>query len=40
LDAKLLVLEKVHIDDNGANMMTEALPRGKFEIVGLAVIST
>ena len=32
LDAKLLELEKVHIDDNGAHMMTKALPRGKFEV--------
>ena len=44
LDTKLLVMEKVHIDDNGAYMMTKALPRGKFEvyceIADLAVIST
>ena len=44
LDAKLLELKKVHTDDNGADMMTKALPRGKFEvcceIAGLAVIST
>jgi len=44
LDAKLLELEKVHTDDNGTNMMTKALPRGKFEvcceIASLAVIST
>jgi len=44
LDAKLLELEKVHTDDNGADMMTKALPRGKFEvcceIAGLTVIST
>ena len=43
-DAKLLELAKIHTDDNGANMMTKALPRGKFEvsceIAGLAVIST
>ena len=32
LDAKLLELEKVHTDDNGADMMTKALPRGKFEV--------
>ena len=32
LDAKLLELEKVDTDDNGANMMTKALPRGKFEV--------
>ena len=44
LDAKLLDLAKIHTDDNGADMMTKALPRGKFEvyceIAGLAVIST
>ena len=44
LDAKLLELAKIHIDDNGADMMTKALPRGKFEvcceIAGLAIIST
>jgi len=37
-------LEKVYTDGNGANMMTKALPRGKFEvsceIASLAVIST
>ena len=40
LDAKLLELAKIHIDDNGADMMAKTLPRGKFkaccEIVGLA----
>jgi len=44
LDAKRLALEKFHTDDNGADMITKALPRGKFEvcceIAGLAVIST
>ncbi|WVZ20167.1 hypothetical protein V8G54_007489 [Vigna mungo] len=44
LDVKLLELAKVHTDDNGADMMTKALPRGKFEvcceIAGLADIST
>jgi len=44
LDAKLLELEKVHTDDNGTDMMTKALPRGKFEvcceIASLAVIYT
>ena len=44
LDAKLLELAKIHTDDNGADMMTKALSRGKFEvcceIAGLAVIST
>ena len=27
LDEKLIVLEKVHTDDNGADMMTKSLPR-------------
>ena len=44
LDAKLLELAKVYINDNGSDMMTKALPRGKFEvccdIVGLAISST
>ena len=44
LDVGLLELAKVHTDDNGADMMTKALPRSKFEtcceIVGLAVTST
>lgn len=44
LDAGLLELAKVHTDDNGADMMTKALPRSKFEtcceIAGLAVTST
>ncbi|RDX83005.1 hypothetical protein CR513_36131, partial [Mucuna pruriens] len=44
LDAKLLELAKVHTDDNGADMMTKIVPRGKFEacceIVGLAITST
>ncbi|RDX82009.1 hypothetical protein CR513_37250, partial [Mucuna pruriens] len=44
LDAKLLEFAKVHIDDNGADMMTKVVPRGKFEacceIVGLAITST
>ncbi|RDX87200.1 Beta-glucosidase 40, partial [Mucuna pruriens] len=31
LDAKLLELTKVHTDDNGADMMTNVVPRGKFE---------
>ncbi|KAL4296424.1 hypothetical protein GQ457_12G004830 [Hibiscus cannabinus] len=29
--AKQLELEKIHTDDNGADMLTKALPRGKFE---------
>ncbi|RDX89639.1 hypothetical protein CR513_28615, partial [Mucuna pruriens] len=44
LDAKLLELSKVHTNDNDVDMMTKALPRGKFEacyeIVGLAITST
>lgn len=44
LDSKLLELEKIHTDDNGSDMMTKALPRGKFEeccmIAGMAVSST
>ncbi|GMI93104.1 hypothetical protein HRI_002979700 [Hibiscus trionum] len=31
LEAKLLELEKIHTDDNGADMLTKALPRVKFE---------
>ena len=44
LDAKLLELAKIHTDDNGADMMTKTLLRGKFEvcceIASLAVTST
>ncbi|RDY09567.1 hypothetical protein CR513_06043, partial [Mucuna pruriens] len=44
LDAKLLELVKVHIDDNGAGMMTKRVPRGKFkaccEIAELTITST
>lgn len=44
LDAKLLELEKIHTDDNGSDMMTKALPRGKFEtcrsLAGVASTST
>lgn len=44
LDAKFLELEKIHTDDNGSDMMTKALPRGKFEtcrsIAGMATTST
>ncbi|RDX86501.1 hypothetical protein CR513_32157, partial [Mucuna pruriens] len=44
LDAKLLKLAKVHIDDNGTNMMTKRVLRGRFEacceIIGLAITST
>ena len=43
LDAKLLALEKIHTNDNSADMMTKALPKGKFEvcceIAGFAFIS-
>ncbi|RDX80024.1 hypothetical protein CR513_39480, partial [Mucuna pruriens] len=38
MDLELLELTKVHIDDNGVDMMTKAVPRGKFEtckIIGL-----
>lgn len=31
LDDKLLAFEKSHIDDNGPDMLTKVLPRGKFE---------
>ena len=44
LDAELLELEKVHIDENGSYIMTKALPRWKIEIccliAGLPVTST
>ena len=44
LDSKLLELEKIHTNDNGSDMMTKALPRGKFEdccmVAGMAVSST
>ncbi|RDX66769.1 hypothetical protein CR513_54431, partial [Mucuna pruriens] len=44
LDAKLLELAKVHTDDNGADMITKALLRGKFEayceIYKMAITST
>jgi len=40
LDSKLLELEKIHTDDNGLDMMTKTLPKGKFKtcrfISGLA----
>lgn len=43
-DAKMLELAKIHTDDNDVDMITKALPRGKFEIcydiTTLAVIST
>ncbi|RDX95841.1 hypothetical protein CR513_21586, partial [Mucuna pruriens] len=32
LDVELLELVKVHTNDNGADMMTKAVPRGKFEV--------
>uniref|UniRef100_A0A803N8D3 Reverse transcriptase Ty1/copia-type domain-containing protein n=1 Tax=Chenopodium quinoa TaxID=63459 RepID=A0A803N8D3_CHEQI len=44
LDAKFLELEKIHTDDNGSDMMTKALQRGKFEtfhsISGMETTST
>ncbi|PHT71831.1 hypothetical protein T459_22616 [Capsicum annuum] len=44
LDSKLLDLEKIYTNDNGSDMMTKDLPRGKFEdccmITGMAVSST
>ncbi|RDY10827.1 hypothetical protein CR513_04603, partial [Mucuna pruriens] len=44
LDVKLLELAKVHTNDNGADMMIKAVPRGKFEvyyeITKLAITST
>ncbi|RDX92221.1 hypothetical protein CR513_25684, partial [Mucuna pruriens] len=44
LDAKLSELTKVHINDNGVDMIIKVVPRGKFEaccdIVGLAITST
>ena len=32
LEQKVLQLEKVHTDDNGSDMMTKALLKGKFEV--------
>ncbi|RDX66524.1 hypothetical protein CR513_54695, partial [Mucuna pruriens] len=44
LDAMLLELTQVHTDNNGADMMTKTVPRGKFEacceIAELAITST
>lgn len=44
LDSKLLALEKVHTDNNGAVMLTKALIREKLEIcrfiVGMTNSST
>ncbi|WMV44256.1 hypothetical protein MTR67_037641 [Solanum verrucosum] len=37
LDSKLLELEKIHTNDNGSDMMTKALPRGKFEDCCLSI---
>ena len=31
LDSKLLKLEKIHTNDDGLDMMTNTLPKGKFE---------
>ena len=36
LDSKLLELEKIHTDDNGSDMLTKILPKGKFETCRLA----
>jgi len=42
--SKEVELEKVHPNDNGADMMTKSFPRGKLEvcrgIAGMAVSST
>ena len=44
LDSKLLEFEKIHTDENGSDMLTKILPRGKFEaccvVAGLAFSST
>jgi hypothetical protein len=44
MDAKLLELDKVHIDVDDLDMMSKALRRGKFEtccdIAGLMISST
>jgi phage FluMu protein gp41 len=44
LDAKLLALEKIHTNDNGVDIMTNALLYGKIvicrEIAGMAITST
>ena len=44
LEARLLKLAKIHIDDNCVDMMTKTLLRSKFEtcceIAGLSIIST
>lgn len=44
LDAKLLELAKVHTYDNGYDIMSKSLPRGKFEaccdIVGITIFFT
>ncbi|KAG4127272.1 hypothetical protein ERO13_D10G207450v2 [Gossypium hirsutum] len=37
LKVKLIELEKIHTDDNGANMLTKALPRETFEACCLIV---
>jgi hypothetical protein len=31
LESKLLQIEKIHTNDNGADMMTKALPKEKLE---------
>ena len=44
VEAGELVLEKVHTDDNGTDMMTKVLPRGKLEtcceLAGLCSLAT
>lgn len=44
LDAKLMEVDKVHTDENGSDMMTKSLPRGKLEhcklIAGMVITPT
>lgn len=44
LDRKLIEFKKIHTDDNGSDMLTKSLSRGKFEecclIAGMAISST
>ena len=37
LNSKLLELEKIHTDDNGADMLTKPLPREKLESCSMIV---
>ena len=32
IESKEMELEKVHTNDNGADMMTKSFPRGKIEV--------